>query len=43
MKGTTFDNHPRILALKNHYIEVTSKTHLKDLLQDEDRNQALTV
>ena len=39
----TFDKLPAIVALKKHYDEVTSKTPLKDLLQDEERNRRLTV
>ena len=37
----TFDKVASIVALKKHYDEVTSKTHLRDLLQDEERNNKL--
>ena len=37
----TFDKVPSVVALKKHYEEVTSKTHLRDLLQDEARNEQL--
>ena len=39
--NTTFDKVPSVIALKKHYDEVTSKTHLRDLLQDEERNKKL--
>lgn len=39
--AATFDQSPAIVALKQHYDAVTSKTHLKQLLQDEERNAAL--
>ena len=39
--NTTFDKLPSVVALKKHYDEVTSKTHLRDLLQDEARNEQL--
>ena len=37
----TFDKVPSVIALKQHYANVTSKAHLRDLLQDEERNTAL--
>ena len=39
--NTTFDKVASVIALKKHYDEVTSKTHLRDLLQDEARNAKL--
>ena len=39
--STTFDKVPSVVALKKHYDEVTSKTHLRELLQDEERNAQL--
>ena len=38
---STFDKCPSVEALKAHYESVTSKTHLRELLQDEGRNSAL--
>lgn len=38
---TTFDKSPAVQALKAHYDSVTSKTHLRDLLQHEARNEVL--
>ncbi len=32
---STFDNLPSVKSLKQHYDEVLSKTHLKELLQDD--------
>jgi len=42
-KSVTFDLQPSVVTLKNHYDTVTSKTHLKDLLQDQQRNDSLVV
>jgi glucose-6-phosphate isomerase len=38
---TTFDKLPSVVALKKHYDEVLSKTHLRDLLNDAVRNDKL--
>jgi len=40
-ENVTFDKVASVQALKKHYTEVTSETHLRDLLQDEARNEAL--
>ena len=37
----TFEQSAAVQALKQHYETVTKQTHLKDLLQDEERNAAL--
>lgn len=37
----TFDQSPAIQALKQHYETVTKSLHLRDLLQDESRNESL--
>lgn len=39
--STTFDKSPSVQALKAHFDTVTSKSHLRELLQDEARNEAL--
>jgi len=39
----TFDKLASVVALKKHYDDVTSKLHLKDLLDDELRNEKLRV
>lgn len=39
----TFDRLPSVKALKDYYDNELSKTHLKDLLTDSDRNQALRL
>ena len=39
--STTFDKSPKVQALKQHYETVTKQAHLRDLLQDEQRNAAL--
>lgn len=38
---STFDKLPSVDSLVNHYKQETSKTHLRDLLQLESRNQSL--
>ena len=38
---STFDKSAAVIALKKHYETVTKSTHLRDLLQDESRNEAL--
>ena len=38
---STFDKSAAVIALKQHYETVTKSTHLRDLLQDESRNEAL--
>lgn len=43
MQSTTFDRLPSVEALKAHYDSITSKTHLRALLQDEARNAELRV
>ena len=40
--GTTFDQMPAIKALQAHHDNNLSKTHLKDLLGDKERNAALS-
>jgi glucose-6-phosphate isomerase len=35
---STFDKMVSVSALKAHFHHVTSKTHLRDLLRQEDRN-----
>jgi len=37
----TFDALPSVQALKTHYESVTSKIPLRDLLNDEQRNEKL--
>ena len=37
--ATTFNNRESVKALKNYYDSELSKTHLKDLLKQDDRNQ----
>lgn len=39
----TFDRLSSVKELKNYYDNELSKTHLKDLLTDSDRNQALRL
>ena len=39
--STNFDKSAAVQALKAHYTSVTSQTHLRDLLQDEVRNEQL--
>lgn len=39
--STTFDKSSSVQALKAHYDSVTSRTHLRDLLRDEARNESL--
>jgi len=39
----TFDQLPSIKALKEHYDQVTNKSHLRELLQNESRNAKLRV
>ena len=39
--ATTFDKAASVQALKQHYETVTKQKHLRDLLQDEERNEAL--
>lgn len=34
----TFNNLASVKALKDHFDQVTSKTHLRDLLVEEERN-----
>ena len=41
VQAVTFEKRASVQALKQHYEAVTSKTHLRDLLQDEARNAAL--
>jgi len=41
--ASTFDKLPSVQALKQHFTSVTSKTHLRDLLTDDARNQQLRV
>ena len=38
---TTFDKIASVQALKQHYETVTKAKHLRDLLQDETRNESL--
>ena len=37
----TFDQLPTVVALKSHFHDVTSKTHLRELLSDDTRNSQL--
>jgi len=37
----TFDKLPTIQGLVNHYNTTLSQTHLRELLNDENRNQHL--
>lgn len=37
----TFDKSAAVQALKLHYETVTKSLHLRDLLQDESRNETL--
>ena len=39
--ATTFEKSAAVRALKEHYERVTKQVHLRDLLQDEERNAAL--
>ena len=39
----TFNNLASVKALKDHFDQVTSKTHLRDLLVEEERNGQLRV
>jgi hypothetical protein len=41
--ATTFDQLASVKALKDYYDNELSKTHLRDLLNDHDRNQALRL
>ena len=38
---TTFDKSASVIALKQHYETVTKAKHLRELLQDESRNESL--
>jgi hypothetical protein len=39
----TFDRLESVVALKAHYDKLTSKVHLRELLQDKERNKSLLV
>jgi hypothetical protein len=39
--SATFDKLPSVLKLKEHYETTLSKTHLRDLLTNEERNSHL--
>ena len=39
----TFDELPSVKALKEHFDNITNKKHLRDLLNQESRNQKLRV
>ena len=41
VQASTFEKTAAVQALRNHYETVTKQTHLRDLLQDEERNAAL--
>ena len=41
--GTTFDQLPSVVALKEHFNKVTANQHLRTLLNQESRNEKLRV
>jgi len=43
IEPSTFDTLPSVVALKNYYDNELSKAHLKDLLNDSERNNALRL
>ena len=41
--GVTFDQMPSVVALKQHFETVTKGKHLRELLQDTERNESLLL
>ena len=42
-KTGTFDQLPSVVALKEHFNKVTEKLHLRELLNQESRNEKLRI
>ena len=41
VESKTFDHFESVIQLKSHYTEILAKKHLKELLNDEERNAPL--